>query len=150
MIFDHIEHSEKYESLVGGFKMAFEYLRNFDRRTPPGKIILAGDRVHAIPQEYTTSLAADRDWEAHRRYADIQFMVEGEELIYCSPRLALVSKKSYDAIGDYELFRGPDIQYIHLRPGYFGVFMPQEAHKPGCSVHAAKTVKKVVMKVLVE
>ena len=129
------------------FQIAFKYLHTFDALTPPGKVVLSGEEVYALVQGYRTSPAAERAWEAHRRYVDVQFMVSGEEFIYHAPLDWLEVTKDYDAAGDYELLRGTNLQCLHFRAGYFGIFFPHDGHKPGCSVTESSLVSKVVVKV---
>ena len=147
MIFFDLANADRYPSLGAGFCAAFDYLRTFDPKTPPGKVIVNGDEVYAVVQEYTTAPAGERKWEAHRRYADVQFLVSGQELIYHSPLDLISSVQPYDEKGDYELFVGPDLQFVNLRAGDFGIFYPENGHKPGCSAVSAIPVKNFVMKV---
>jgi len=149
MIFSNLANEARYRALSPRFALAFDFLKSFDRNLAPGKTIISGDEVYAMIQAYDTSLAADRSWEAHRRYADVQFVYSGGELIYHSPLAALKVAKAYDTTGDYELFQGGDRQYVHLSPNDFAIFFPEDGHKPGCSVQATQPVRKVVVKVRV-
>jgi YhcH/YjgK/YiaL family protein len=150
MIFDHLNQAHLYQVLGSRFQIAFQYLRRFDPLTPPGKVILSGEDVYAVVQGYVTSPAQERAWEAHRRYVDVQYMVTGEELIYHSPLDRLEVTKAYDGTADYELLRGPDLQCVHLRAGYFGIFFSQDGHKPGCTMAEPSKISKVVIKVRLE
>jgi len=147
MIYDHFSRAYLYRGLGPRFELALDFLRTFDARTPAGKLKLAGDDVYAMVQSYGTSPASERKWESHRCYVDVQFMVTGEELIYHAPLDQLEVAQPYDAIADYELYQGPDHQYVHMRAGDFGIFFPHDGHKPGCSSSAPGSVNKVVVKV---
>jgi YhcH/YjgK/YiaL family protein len=149
MIFSNLAYEARYRDLSPRFALAFDFLKSFDGNLAPGKVIISGDEVYAMIQAYDTSLALDRSWEAHRIYADVQFVYSGEELIYYSPLKELESIKAYDAVGDYELFRGSDRYCDHLSANDFAIFFPEDGHKPGCSVCDSKTVRKVVVKVKV-
>jgi biofilm protein TabA len=55
----------------------------------------------------------------------------------------------YDASKDYGLVRDPaERSRVVLHPGTCAIFLPQDAHKPGCAVSAPTAVRKVVVKVL--
>lgn len=149
MIFSNLANEARYRDLTPRFALAFDFLKSFHGNAAPGKIVISGDEVYAMIQAYDTSPAGDRSWEAHRRYADVQFVYLGEELIYHSPLAVLKTTKAYDATGDYELFHGADRQYVHLAAKDFAIFFPEDGHKPGCSVHAIQAVQKVVVKVRV-
>ncbi|GHV92318.1 hypothetical protein AGMMS50268_28210 [Spirochaetia bacterium] len=49
------------------------------KECPPGKIEIAGEEVYATLSVYTTKLPEETKYESHRRYADIQMVVEGKE-----------------------------------------------------------------------
>ena len=147
MIFSNLAYEARYRDLSPRFALAFDFLKSFDGNLAPGKVIISGDEVYAMIQAYDTSPAVERKWEAHRRYADVQFVCSGQELIYHSPLDLISSVQPYDEKGDYELFVGPDLQFVNLRAGDFGIFFPEDGHKPGCSAGSAIPVKKVVMKV---
>ena len=97
---------------------------------------------------YDTKLSEDRIWEAHREYIDVHTVIEGSEL---------VSQNFIEDCdcGEYH----PDSDYLEvahsrntcftLRPGYFAVFYPQDAHQTGVrSVeNPSQPVRKAVFKV---
>jgi len=81
MIYDSLTNAALYRGLGPRFTLAFDFLAEFDPATPPGRISLDDDNVYALVQSYQTITAASRPFEAHRAYADIQFVAEGEEII---------------------------------------------------------------------
>ncbi len=105
--------------------------------------------IRFLPSSYETRYPAGSSLEAHQVYADLVFLLEGEETIYYKPTAALRRiTQDYDADRDVllaELDR--DAIPITLKPGYFAIFMPQDAHCPGCVSGAPRLVRKVVMKV---
>lgn len=62
------------------FKKAFKWLKetNLEELTP-GNYPIDGDKVYANVQEYDSMPYDECLFEAHRKYHDIQYVVEGEE-----------------------------------------------------------------------
>jgi len=141
-----------YEKLHPLFARAFDYLRTFDRATPDGKVVLEADRLVALPQSYETAPAAGKRFEAHRRFIDIQFILEGEEIIEHAPieRLPEVSEP-YSDERDVMFFRDPTAcSRTLLRAGDFAIYFPADGHKPCCQAGAGPAaVRKIVMKIAV-
>lgn len=142
-----------YEVLHPLFAKAFAYLRSFDRTTPDGKVVLEPDRLIALPQGYETALATAKRFEAHRRFIDIQFILEGEEIIEHAPieRLPEVTEP-YSDERDVMFFRDPAAcSRTLLRAGDFAIYFPADGHKPCCQAgNAPAAVRKVVMKIAVD
>lgn len=105
--------------------------------------------IRFLPSAYETHYPAGCALEAHRLYADLVFLLEGEETIYYKPTAALRRiTAEYDSDRDVLLADlDRDAIPIILKPGYFAIFMPQDAHCPGCVSGAPRPVRKVVIKV---
>lgn len=141
-----------YELLHPLFARAFDYLRTFDRATPDGKRVIEEEKLFALPQRYETAPAATKRFEAHRRYIDIQYVLEGEEIIEHAPieRLPEVTE-AYCAERDVMFFRDPAAtSRTLLRAGDFAVYFPADGHKPCCQAgDTPSAVRKIVMKIAV-
>jgi biofilm protein TabA len=150
MILDLITNSAQYETLDPHLALGLAYLRDFDADTPDGRVDLVGDDLFALVQSYDTAPATEKRFEAHRRYADIQYVAAGRERILYLPVDGLQVESPYEAATDLEFFREPAASSsLLLEPGSFAVFHPQDAHKPGCMAGGRERVKKVVVKVRV-
>jgi YhcH/YjgK/YiaL family protein len=149
MISDSLAHSERYALLHPRFAAAFSFLRALPANPSDGRQDIDGDRLFALVQSYTTSPAAEHKFEHHRKYADIQFLFAGEEIIEHAPLEELEVDTPYNAEKDFGLVHGSAFKSaVVLTPGRFGVYFPEDAHKPGCSLHAPTPVRKVVVKIL--
>ncbi|OOF70999.1 N-acetylneuraminate anomerase [Rodentibacter caecimuris] len=91
--------------------------------------------------------------ELHRKYLDVQVLIQGEENIEVGatyPKLELYEQ--YNEEDDYQL--SPDIENkftLTLQPKMFAVFFPYEPHKPCCNVNGkAALLKKLVVKIPIE
>lgn len=149
MIADHIERSEMYDGMSERFAAAFAFLRSGAYRgLPAGRHQVRGDEVVALVQEYETADASGKRWESHRKYADIQFVESGEEIIGWTRTESLSIVE--DAFADKDIaFYAPAGAHarVRLEPGMFAVFLPADAHMPGCSADFPAKVRKIVMKV---
>ena len=148
MIIDSLAHSADYAGIHPLFPAAFDYLRSFDPATPDGKYEIDGKRLYAMVQRYETAPETSKTWEAHRIYADIQYIVSGREKIFYSPVDQLQSSTPYNGEKDVEKYTGPaDAAADVLPAGHFAVYLPQDGHKPGCMVDQPEPVVKVVIKI---
>ena len=142
-----------YETLHPLFPAAFSYLRSFAPETPDGKIVLEPDRLFALPQRYDTAPGSAKRFEAHRRFIDIQYILEGEEIIEHAPIEWLPEvTEPYSQERDIMFFRDPAAcSRTLLRAGDFVIYFPADGHKPGCQAGSSPSaVRKVVMKIAVE
>ena len=150
MILDTLAHSANYTALHPLFPAAFDFLKQFDPNTPDGKIELDGKRLYAVAQRYETAPDQTRLWEAHRVYADIQYMVSGRERMVHAPVEDLNASVPFNEAKDVQKFDETQVKSatsVIVAPGSFCVFFPQDGHKPGCMVTGPEPVVKVVIKV---
>ncbi len=148
MILDQLSASAAYESLHPLFPQAFAYLRAFDVKTEDGKYELQGQDLVAIVQRYQTAPSADKLWEAHQVYGDIQVVYQGRENCGHADQQTLVVTKPYIAEKDVEKYAAPSSPsaLLTLGRGNFAVFYPQDGHQPGVQISAPGEILKVVIK----
>jgi YhcH/YjgK/YiaL family protein len=148
MILDQLSASPAYESLHPLFPKAFAYLRSFDVKTEDGKYELQGQDLVAIVQRYQTAPSADKLWEAHQVYGDIQVVYQGLEYCGHADQKTLVVTKPYIAEKDVEKYAAPSspTALLTLGCGNFAIFHPQYGHQPGVQIDAVGEILKVVIK----
>jgi YhcH/YjgK/YiaL family protein len=151
MILDTLQQWHHYRWLGDRFERAFEYLAHFDPATPDGRHEIDGSDVYASVMRYTTRLVDQFKFEAHREYADVQFIVSGRERILWAPLASLVQvTEPYDAAKDLIFFAPPAVWTpLQLGAGQFAVFLPEDGHAPSTEWGGVCDVLKVVMKVRV-
>ena len=118
-----------------------------------GRHEICGDEVFANVQEIVTVPAGEKDYEAHRRYADIHYVISGTELIGVAPVEECASTGDFSEADDFGLFvPGARESWVVVRPGEFVVTPPCDAHKPGCCPLGTEPapLKKICVKVLVD
>ncbi len=149
MVYDKLENLELYSNLSKRMEMAINYLMMTDfSNMKTGKYELLGNEVIAQVSEYNTKLPEDAKWEAHKKYADIQYLVHGEEKMGFTFLEKVQSTEPYNEEKDIEFFKGEG-NYIEMRPGDVFIFFPHDIHRPGIAISQPKAIKKVVIKVKV-
>lgn len=151
MEFGTIGNEYKYDLDSAAFRTAFAFLHRDDLGDLPEGWIELGNGVRASVQHYTTMPAEKLEFETHELFFDIQYLVEGLELLGVCTRQGLVVKTPYETERDVTFYHDPDLAgQVLLRGGDYVVFSPEDAHKPRCLAGAAMAVKKIVIKVPVE
>lgn len=135
------------------FAKAFAWLAATDLASlEPGRHDIEGDDIFANVMSTTTTPATEKNYEAHRAYNDIHFVIEGEERIGIAPVAACTALQDFDESGDFCLysFSDEDATWVVLHEGDFCVTPPADAHKPACCVEGGSaTLRKVCVKVRV-
>ena len=148
MIVDLLKNAKLY---AGDKKLAraLDYLAKTDfKKMEPGKVELDGAKLFALIQAPTTRAKESAQFEAHRKYIDVQYIVEGTEQMGYAPIATLKTSVPYDETKDAEMLKG-DGDFVTFRPGMFVVFFPEDAHMPCLTCTAPVQVRKVVVKVAV-
>ncbi len=149
MIIDNIKSASLYYGVHPRISAALRYLQENDMASKdPGKYEIAGSEIYYLVQYYNSKALDAGLWEAHRKYFDIQFIADGNELMGYSLIDRMQETTSYQEEGDYSLFEGNG-SFYELRSGDFVILAPQDVHMPGILVKESGPVKKIVFKVLV-
>jgi len=147
MILDKIENAEKYFILGDRFKNALEFLKNNDiTKLTDGRHDIDGENVYAIISDYTTKDPNGCQPEAHKKYADVQYVASGAELIGYSVYSGQKPFKEYDEEKDFLLYETVTF-FMKLYEGMFAIFFPDDIHMPGIRDVVSQPVRKVVIKV---
>ena len=98
--------------------------------------------------EYVTAPQASKRFETHRLYADVQYLVQGVEVMGIATQGPLLPLVDYDELQDIQFFQTPKyVENLIVSSGDFVLFLPGEAHQPGCLYQSSVKVKKLVFKV---
>ena len=148
MIYDRLENLETYTAISERLAKGLRLLKDTDFSTlEPGRHEADGDELYFMVQSYQSKKINDTP-EAHKKYIDIQYILEGEELIGVGGLSDMTEVVADEPESDYRLYHGP-LSHVKLGKGYFAVFFPQDAHAPGIAVDVPAPVRKVVVKVLI-
>jgi YhcH/YjgK/YiaL family protein len=151
MIYDRFENLDLYCRPATRLHQALVHVRDVARTAADGRTAIDGDRLYASVSTYPTSPRKERRFEAHKRYIDVQVVLEGEERIDVSLEKDLPILEAYDEKKEVMFFKPPkEFASLTLRPGCFAVFYPHDIHRPGCNLRGKRQVRKIVVKVEVE
>ena len=147
MILDKLENAGFYLNISNELKKGFEYLINTDLQAlESGFHEIEGKNIFALVSDFETKRPEDCRLEAHRDYADIQYIVSGREAIGFATLKNQEITTPYTPERDIVFFNGETTPLI-LETGMFVIFFPQDVHQPGMQVDGSEKVKKVVVKV---
>ena len=149
MILDTLINSARYAGMHPGFARAFEFLAATDLAAlPPGRHEIDGDRIYVSIDHKDGRGEDGARLEAHRRYIDIQYTIDGNELIGWMP-LARISSPDggFDDTKDIGFFADRPSTWIAVPPGSFTIFFPHDAHAP---LAGRGRLKKAIVKIAVE
>ncbi len=148
MIFDTLANAGSYRHLSPRIARGLDWLAAFSVLQADGRYDIDRDKVFALVQSYATVAPAEKKFESHRDYLDIQYVAVGDEVIQYAPLRDLQPVTAYNAEKDFLLYAEPaSITPLHFSPGLFAIFYPQDGHKPGCMNGQSSPIKKVVIKV---
>ncbi len=102
----------------------------------------------ALEQVYISKDRKECFFESHKQYIDVQFILEGEEIIEVINSSDLHIDLAYDEDKDVIKYKDTsNASQIKLKKGDVAVFFPEDAHMPclkiGENVKVFKTVVKV-------
>jgi len=144
------------------FAEAFEYLRHcFTKGTAEHVRMLAmaeggtyrqelRDGVYAMESAYRTRTRGDCFFESHRRYIDVQTLVEGEEAVEVTGIDRL--RVTVDYVPDKDLVKYSDSDFasrLRLVPGDLAILFPPDGHMPCLRLAESSPVlvRKTVVKI---
>ena len=112
--------------------------------------ILPDDEAYAIVSEYEPRPADSCRFEAHRKYIDLQYIVEGKELMGVTTPEGLAIEVPYT--DDIEFYNpdGVEARYAEANSGAFFTFFPDDPHRPSMRISDSgnqPVVKKIVVKI---
>lgn len=150
MIIDVLKNADLYREVNNKFNKAFNFLRSMDLlKLNPGKYEIEGTSIYAIVDNYFTRPKEEGVWEAHRRYIDIQFVVKNKEQIGYANLDQMQNYTEYDQKKDILFFKGTGSYFI-IPADTFVIFTPQDVHMPGIVIEKPESVKKIVLKILID
>ena len=151
MIFDHASRIVLYRPLGRHLATAIDYLNSTDVASLAiGRYDVAGTDVFAMVQSYQTKPADAAKWETHRRYIDVQMLLDGSERMDVADVATMSGATAYDEAKDATFYADAgDFLPLIVRPRTFAIFFPHDAHRPTVAVGELAMIRKVVVKVAV-
>lgn len=144
-----------------GFDTAFNYVEELLRAGSPvqarARAVASGEAekvdlgggAFVMEQAYETKLRADAFFESHRKYIDVQVILDGEELMEVADIARMTQRQPYNADRDLIVYEdSSDSSLLRVYPGQIAVFFPADVHMPTLRIRSdGVAVRKCVVKV---
>jgi biofilm protein TabA len=141
------EFAHQYQVNKSYWDKAFAFLKNQDLNTiVKGRYPIDGDNVYATVTIDSTKNLEKANWESHRKYIDVQYVISGEEKIGVSPIAEAKVTNEYNDKKEVANYTAQG-KFYSATPGTFFIFFPSDVHRPGITPGGNKPVKKIVIKV---
>lgn len=144
MIIDRLENAHLYKGLHPSIDEALDLIVNSDfNRLEVGRHKIS-QQLDCILDEYQTRSSEGELYEGHKKFIDLQLILEGDEYMGYAPLTNQVPCQKYDAEKDFALYQIAG-QMLHVKAGMFVIFFPSDLHMPSIGTPARK-IRKIVMK----
>lgn len=153
MIFGNINNLRDEKAFSQIILEGLSYLKNEEwSKKENGKYEIKGQDMFIIISEYETTPEELKKPEVHKKYIDIQYIFEGEEIIK-----AVADTEENKVFSEYN--EKNDIMFYEsaseeatliMTPGTFAVFYPSDVHKPGCNYKGVSKIRKAVLKISID
>lgn len=149
MIVDKISNIMEYDKLGIHADKILEFI-NLVRNNglTEGRYDILGENLFALVQRYETKNDSECLPESHEKYADLQFIVEGREIIgwEFADELDMVDDRRPDS--DIMFYQKAERKAdIKLEKNMFVLLFPNDAHTPGLHRFEESKVFKIVFKI---
>ena len=148
MIIDSIGNWKSYDGILPYYREAVEFAMTLKDK-PAGRYeceTLPEGAVFAMVQEGEHRPLAGAKAEAHRRYADMQIMLEGGETVGYTNIAGLEEAVPFDEEKDFGLYEACG-QPVAIYSGMFYLVLPQDGHTPCCALEGESGYRKIVLKI---
>ncbi len=130
------------------FCTAVEFLQKNASSLEPGRHEIDGDRLFVSVEDGMTKPAAQRRFESHVKYCDLQVVLEGVERQDYRTSPSTASPVESREAGDIYFYPDPENpQSLLMQPGDFVVYFPGELHAPNLAVAVPSRRRKAILKV---
>lgn len=129
-------------------EVAFRFLERPDlKQLAVGKHVI-DDNAYAVVEKSPSQPPESVQFEAHRKYIDVHYMLAGQSTTGFAPIEKLKVITRYQEESDEATYHVPaTYTKVKLYPGKFAVFFPGGGHMPNCHLDGPHDLHKVVVKV---
>lgn len=148
MILDKLENLCLYSAIIPDCSAIFAFLTNpAAAQLAEGRYDIPGTSSYILVQHVATEPADVRRFESHQRYADIQILREGSEVMQWTPVEKLTPAGDYNPEKDVRHYKNAEAcSDVRVGAGEFALFLPGDGHKPLCADGQPAAVRKFVVK----
>ncbi|MBI3480379.1 MAG: YhcH/YjgK/YiaL family protein [Nitrosomonadales bacterium] len=149
MILSSLSQASRYAALHPLFPKAFDYIRATELYAlAPGRYPILGEELFVIVERAPGKPWEHAKLEAHRRYIDIQLVLEGDERMGWKPLADCYNPLGEHSVEkDIRFFDDAPASWVAVPPDHFCIFFPEDAHAPLVGTGA---IRKAVFKIAVQ
>lgn len=134
MVYDKIENIGKYAALNKHIPKIVEFLKTHDSASllnmAVGSYEISGSGCKVLRQSSDTMPLDSRGFEFHRKYTDLQIVLDGVENCYIDYVRDLNTYEGYDEEADICFYQQKADSLVVLYPGMFVILEPNDGHFP--------------------
>ena len=146
---DMVTFAKEYHNNQPVWDKVFTFLKEHKLEDlAPGRYPVDSDNAYINVTENPSKEFDKSNWESHRKYIDLQYVIKGKEKIGVAKLSKATVTKPYDEKADGANYTA-DGKYYIAQPGEFFLFFPQDVHRPNIKVEGYDVVKKLVVKIKV-
>lgn len=142
MILDRFENISAYSPMVKNLQNAIDFINSLCELSV-GRYEFDGGFL--MVQEGITNPVEEGSFETHEKYIDVQYVVEGSEIMLWEDKKGLKCTIEYDKDKDAAFYEGKGTA-IEIKAGMSYIMFPNDGHKACCHVNSPNKYKKYVIK----
>ena len=153
MIFTNVNDEVQNKRLAKDIQFCIEYAKKKENRILSlvhGSYDVGYNDIKMNIGKYFTKSENEKFWESHKKYLDVQIMINGTEKVAIND-IRDMEVKSFDEEKDLTILEGDKAFDIVMKTGDVLVFFPNDVHKPELNVSEnddSGNIRKIVTKVV--
>lgn len=153
MIFTNMNDEVQNKSLAKDIRFCIEFAKKNENKILSlvnGSYDVGYNNIKMNLGKYFTKKENDKFWESHKKYLDVQIMINGTEKVAIND-IRDMEVKSFDEEKDLTILEGDKAFDIIMKTGDVLVFFPNDVHKPELNVSEnddSGNIRKIVTKVV--
>ena len=130
------------------WQQAFDWLKALPAAPAEGRHELRGADMYAMVMRYRSQARLECAYESHRRYLDLQYTIQGSEIIDHQFISKLKPAGDFDEKKDLIFYKdAPRAATLRMLPGCFTILYPCDGHRPKVQNEVPEDVFKLVIKI---
>lgn len=153
MIFTNMNDEVQNKSLAKDIQFCIEYAKRNGNKILSlvhGSYDVGYNDIKMNVGKYFTKSENEKFWESHKKYLDVQIMINGNEKVAIS-NIRNMEVKSFDSEKDLVILEGEKEFDVVMKTGDVLVFFPNDVHKPELNISETDnsgSIRKIVTKVV--
>lgn len=153
MIINHVDYASDYFYHLPHFKTGLETLRQKLAEGLPCGVRCDFEGGYLTRFQNHTKPAAEAAYEAHKKYIDVQLVLDGREKMAWERLERMTEDVPYSEekdVGFYKPEPGRDPLFVDMKKDTFCILYPTDAHAPFLHMHRPTDYDMVIIKLAVD